>query len=275
MFGSSGSLTVTRRTGDDFGWQALPRLRPEGSRNLCKTFRGDGFSLGIRRVGAVIGCVSAQPVQTMRGSWVTHSASTPAAWDGSMSVEQAGRAAHPPPPTSVESGPTTPVDVVELDVLFASYGACCYGLARSILRDADLAHDVVQEAFLDHWRGKTFDATRSTHRSWLLMLTHRKAVDRVRHEQRRTGLPLEVAPEQVTTRRGPEDLALADDQALRVRAALGTLSQVQREALTLAYWGGYTQREVADLTDTPLGTVKTRMLSGMVALRRALADERD
>lgn len=133
----------------------------------------------------------------------------------------------------------------------------------------------VQNAFLEHWRNRSFDATRSTHRTWLLMLTHRRAVDRVRYAQRRSSLSLEAAPEPVSTRRGPENLTLADIVAPGVRAALETLPQAQRDVLTLAYWGGYTQREVAEITRAPLGTVKTRMRNGMISLRSALGDERD
>lgn len=167
-----------------------------------------------------------------------------------------------------------PVDLVELEALFEAYGGHCFALARRVLRDKHLAQDVVQEAFLDFWQSTTFDATRSTARSWLLMLTHRKAVDRVRYEQRRSVLALDVAREQVSTQRGPESLALASVLTTHVRAALSTLPQVQAEALGLAYWGGYTQREVAQITGVPLGTAKSRMRDGMVALREALSDQR-
>jgi RNA polymerase sigma-70 factor (ECF subfamily) len=192
-----------------------------------------------------------------------------------MSVDQAGRtAAGQPRVLRQPDGSTGALGDVDLETLFTAYGPSCYGLARSILRDADLAQDVVQEAFLDHWRSASFDATRSTHRRWLLMLTHRKAVDRVRHEQRRTSLPLDAAAfDEESTRRGPEDLALAHVLTPKVRAAVATLPAVQREALALAYWGGYTQREVALITGAPLGTVKTRMRNGMIELRELLQDE--
>lgn len=163
----------------------------------------------------------------------------------------------------------------DLEALFSAYGGSCYRLARTILLDEALAQDVVQEAFLEHWRNRAFDATRATHRTWLLMLTHRKAVDRVRHEQRRSHLPLEAAAEPVSMRRSPEDLAVARAMAPEVRAALDTLPKVQREALSLAYWGGYTQREIAGITRTPLGTVKTRTRAGLISLRELLGDGRD
>ena len=174
-----------------------------------------------------------------------------------------------------ELGRVAGIPDFDLEGLFEAYGASCYFLARNILRDKQLAQDAVQEAFLEHWRNRAFDATRSTHRSWLLMLTHRKAVDRVRHEQRRSYLPMEAAAEQVSTRRGPEELAVAAVMAPHVRAALTTLPQAQQEALTLAYWGGYTQREIAEITHTALGTVKARMRVGMISLRQALRHTRE
>ena len=174
-----------------------------------------------------------------------------------------------------ELSPGGEVSDFDLDALFHSHGASCYHLARTILRDAELAQDAVQEAFLDHWRNRTFDAARSTHRTWLMMLTHRKAVDRVRHEQRRSYLPMDAAAEPAATGRGPEDLAVAYVVAPRVRAALNTLPRVQQEALSLAYWGGHTQREISEITATPLGTVKTRIRAGMISLRDALGDEQD
>ena len=193
-----------------------------------------------------------------------------------MRVDQVARRAHPS--SRVASQEVRPADAVgddDLEAMFQSHGASCYGLARSILRCPDLAHDAVQEAFLEHWRSTTFDQTRSTHRRWLLMLTHRQAVNRVRHEERRKTSPMDESAEQASTGRGPEELAMASHMAPKVRAALNALPRVQRDALALAYWGGYTQREIAGITKTPIGTVKTRMRNGMIALRAALRDERD
>lgn len=187
-----------------------------------------------------------------------------------MSVEQSAPRAQQKPQTRGAGK----VDAAELEALFAAHGASCYGLARHILRDADMAQDVVQDAFLQHWRHGVFDPHRSTPRTWLLVLTHHKAVDRVRHEERRKCSPLDAAADAPSMRRGPEDLALASVQAVKVKTALTALSHIQREALELAYWGGYTQREIAEITGVPLGTVKTRTRSGMISLRTALADER-
>ena len=208
--------------------------------------------------------------------WVTRVRSPRIGGVGPLSVDQVARRAHPSSrAASQEVHPGGTAEDVDLEALFKSHGASCYGLARSILRDTELAQDAVQEAFFEHWRNRTFDATRSTHRTWLLMLTHRKAIDRVRHEQRRSHLPMDAAVDPASTGRGPEELAVASHMAPQVRAALNTLPRVQQEALALAYWGGYKQREIAAITQTPIGTVKTRMRNGMIALREALRDERD
>ena len=153
-----------------------------------------------------------------------------------------------------------------LEALYERYGRSCYSLARRILVDEQLAQDAVQEVFLTVWRDASrFDAARGGFSSWLLSMTHHKAVDAVRREEnlrkRRTSDDtLEVR----------EDDSPAVDDAVwsllrrqRVREVLKTLPEPQREALTLAYFGGYTQREISGITATPLGTVKTRMLAGM------------
>ena len=160
-----------------------------------------------------------------------------------------------------------------LEALYERYGRACYSLARRILVDEQLAQDAVQEVFLTVWRDAArFDAARGGFSSWLLSMTHHKAVDAVRREEnlrkRRTSDDtLEVR----------EDDAPAVDDAVwsllrrqRVREVLQTLPEPQREALTLAYFGGYTQREIAGLTSTPLGTVKTRMLAGMRRMATSL-----
>ena len=160
-----------------------------------------------------------------------------------------------------------------LEALYGRYGRACYGLARRILVDEQLAQDAVQEVFLAVWRDAArFDASRGGFSTWLLTMTHHKAVDSVRREEnlrkRRTTEDALEARE--------SDAPQVDDAVWsllrreRVREVLGTLPEVQREALTLAYFGGYTQREIAGLTDTPLGTVKTRMLAGMRRMKESL-----
>ena len=162
-----------------------------------------------------------------------------------------------------------------VDDLYDRFRLPAFALARRILADDVLAEDVLQDVFLGIWRDPhAFDGARGNVASWLLAMVHHKAVDAVRREesQRRRRI------------RAEEDLALDEPGAVRdveeevwsrviadqVRTALGGLPSSQREALTLAYYGGYTQREVAALTGAPLGTVKTRMLAGMRRLRDLL-----
>ena len=160
-----------------------------------------------------------------------------------------------------------------LEALYRRYGRPCYGLARRILADDQFAQDVVQEVFLTVWRDAArFDPARGGFSSWLLSMTHHKAVDAVRREEnlrkRRTGADALEDRESDAPKVDEEVWSLL--RRSRVREALQTLPTPQREALTLAYFGGYTQREIAGLTDTPLGTVKTRMLAGMKRLRETL-----
>ena len=160
-----------------------------------------------------------------------------------------------------------------LEALYRRYGRPCYALARRILADDQFAQDVVQEVFLTVWRDASrFDAARGGFSSWLLSMTHHKAVDAVRREEnlrkRRTTTEVLEDTESDSPEVGEQVWSLL--RRTRVREALKTLPAPQREALTLAYFGGYTQREIAGLTTTPLGTVKTRMLAGMKRLRETL-----
>jgi RNA polymerase sigma factor (sigma-70 family) len=167
-------------------------------------------------------------------------------------------------------------DPTAVDDLYDRFRRPAFALARRILADDTLAEDVLQDVFLSVWRDPgAFDGRRGSCASWLLAMVHHKAVDAVRREEsqrRRQGLAADDLALQVPlSARDVEDDAEARTVAQRVRSALGELPASQREALTLAYYGGYTQREVAALTGAPLGTVKTRMLAGMRRLREGLA----
>jgi RNA polymerase sigma factor (sigma-70 family) len=166
-------------------------------------------------------------------------------------------------------------DSAALEELFVRYGGACYGLARRILRDDSLAQDVVQETFLACWRDGRYDQTRGTVASWLLSITHHKAVDAVRKEERlRSRRASEEALADLADASGsPEDQAWGLLRGAAVRGALRDLPTEQREVLLLAYYGGYSQREIATITGVPLGTVKTRTLAGMRRLRTALAPD--
>ena len=166
-------------------------------------------------------------------------------------------------------------DAGALEALYERYGRPAYSLARRILTEETLAQDVVQEVFLSLWRdARRFDAGRGTVATYLLSMTHHRAVDVVRREENlrrwRTsdeGLELEPDPKARV-----EDEVEASERRAEVRAALAELPAAQREALLLAYFGGYTQREVAALVGVPLGTVKTRMAAGMRKMKAALRD---
>jgi len=166
-------------------------------------------------------------------------------------------------------------DRTAVDELYDRFRRPAFALARRILGDDNLAEDVLQEVFLSVWRDPdAFDRGRGSVASWLLAVVHHKAVDAVRREesQRRRQAMVEddMTLDAPTATRDVEEEAWSRVVAEKVRRALGVLSPPQREALTLAYYGGYTQREVAALTGAPLGTVKTRMLSGMRRLKQEL-----
>ena len=162
-----------------------------------------------------------------------------------------------------------------IDDLYERFRRPAFALARRILGDDVLAEDVLQEVFLSVWRDPSaYERGRGSVASWLLTVVHHKAVDAVRREEsqrRRQALAGEdLVLDEPVAARDVEDDVWTRAVSARVRTALGELSGPQREALTLAYYGGYTQREVAALTGAPLGTVKTRMLSGMRRLKQEL-----
>jgi RNA polymerase sigma-70 factor (ECF subfamily) len=138
-----------------------------------------------------------------------------------------------------------------------------------------LAEDAVQEAFVGLWRNPgAYLAGRGSVRTWLLGVTHHKAVDFVRRERTQQRRQTAHAAQQVFEAPHADDPAVIAWRGMRaaeVRAAVNELPDAQRQALALAYFGGYTQSEIAELTDVPLGTVKTRMFAAMRRLRLRLA----
>src|SRR3954454_17394405 len=163
-------------------------------------------------------------------------------------------------------------DESALAELYDRYGRAAYGLAHRILRDAALAEDAVQEAFLDVWRQATrFVPERARASTWLLTFVHRRAVDVVRREERRRGEPLEAAPQ--ATGETAEQEAWLRLERERVQAALRQLPDAQREAIELAYYGGFTQSELAERLGEPLGTIKSRMFTGLARMRELLEGE--
>jgi RNA polymerase sigma-70 factor, ECF subfamily len=155
--------------------------------------------------------------------------------------------------------------------LYDRYGRTAYGLALRVLRDQALAEDAVQEAFLTVWRSAArFMPERGKASTWILTLVHRRAVDAVRREQRRRADSLDSAAE--PTVEGAEENAFLHLQRERVQAALRHLPDAQREALELAYYGGFSQSELAERLGQPLGTIKSRMFGGLSRMRELLAE---
>ena len=159
-------------------------------------------------------------------------------------------------------------DNLAFEALYDRYGGAVYSLAVKMLRDRQTAEEIAQEVFLAIWRGaRDFDPARGSARSWILSLAHHKSVDAVRRQRLRTAEPLS---ETMTAEADVAQDALRAVTGTEVQSALAALSDGQREAIVFAYYGGYTQQEIAKRLHVPLGTVKTRMRDGMLRLRTAL-----
>jgi RNA polymerase sigma-70 factor (ECF subfamily) len=155
--------------------------------------------------------------------------------------------------------------------LYDRVSRIAYGLALRVLRDERHAEDAVQEAFLQVWRSAaSFRAERAKASTWILTLVHRRAVDLVRREQRRAAEPLTEDAELAQAPEQTEEAAWLRFERERVQSALKQLPDVQREALELAYYGGFSQSELADRLGVPLGTIKSRMFAGLARLRELL-----
>ena len=148
--------------------------------------------------------------------------------------------------------------------LYDRYASAVYGACLRVLREPHAAEDAAQEAFAAIWRhAGAFDAGRGAAGAWIGRVARNAALDANRRRALRATAP-EVDP--VDDRENPEDLAVAADEAFRLRMALETLPERERTVLTLAYTDGLTQSEIAERLDLPLGTVKTRTRSGLARL---------
>jgi RNA polymerase sigma-70 factor (ECF subfamily) len=142
-----------------------------------------------------------------------------------------------------------------------------YGLIRRVLRNPAQSEEVAQEALLEVWRSASrFDPAKGSAATWVMTIAHRRAVDRVRsataaaEREQRTAMPLQNV----------DDVAETVEASLekeRVRRCLDGLTELQRESITLAYYGGYSYREVAALLSSTLGTIKTRIRDGLIRMR--------
>jgi len=160
-------------------------------------------------------------------------------------------------------------DTAAFEQLFDRFSARVYGLVKRIVRDPTLSQDTTQVVMTELWRtAARFDPERGSATTWVLTLAHRRAVDMVRREQASRDRIQKVGRAQVERPADTiaEGVVMADEHA-EVRAALEHLTDLQREAIELAWFDGYTYREVAAVLDVPLGTVKTRMRDGMIRLR--------
>lgn len=147
-----------------------------------------------------------------------------------------------------------------------------YGMVLRVVRDAAQSAEVTQDIYLEVWKQSArFDPTKGAVLPWLLMIAHRRAVDRVRAAQSAVVRDDKYA---MLTEERPYDSVSEQVQsnleAQRVRKVLGDLTAPQREAVSLAYFGGYTHSEVSELLKIPLGTVKTRIRDGLIRMRDAL-----
>ncbi len=151
-----------------------------------------------------------------------------------------------------------------------------FGLVRQVVRDVGQAEEVTQEAYLQIWeQSARFNPDKGSALSWMMTIAHRRAVDRVRAAESRADrenaydVGRQSVPYDTTA-----DTAHRELDAQRVRQAMDALTSAQRSAVDLAYFGGYTHREVAALLDLPVGTAKTRIRDGLIRLRDTMGVQR-
>jgi RNA polymerase sigma-70 factor, ECF subfamily len=163
-------------------------------------------------------------------------------------------------------------DQAAFDQVYDRLAGPVYGLIRRVLRDPAQSEEVAQEVLLEVWRtASRFDPNRGSATTWVMTIAHRRAIDRVRSataEAQRDQKSAAAAMVPAT-----DEVAEAVESNLdreRVRRCLGSLTDLQRESITLAYYGGYTYRQVSGLLTTPVGTIKTRIRDGLIRMRDCL-----
>lgn len=168
-------------------------------------------------------------------------------------------------------------DVAAFEVLYDRHSGIAYSLAYRIVGDRAAAEDVIQEAFVSAWRNSSrFDQARGSVRSWLLGIVRNRAIDLVR-SRTGSGLKFALDGEDLLARRPAEERT--DAEAIRhetqdeVRGAMGELPEEQMRVIGLAYFGGFSQSEIAEIVGVPLGTVKGRMRLGLEKIRGEMAED--
>lgn len=152
--------------------------------------------------------------------------------------------------------------------LFEHVAGKVVGVVRRVVRDPSMSEEVAQEVLTEVWRtAKRFDPERGSAMTWIMVMAHRRAVDRVRSTQAARDRDDRVGQRRERPHDATAEEVVERDEVVQVSDALDTLTDLQREAIELAYYEGHTYREVAELLDAPLGTVKTRMRDGLIRLR--------
>ena len=181
------------------------------------------------------------------------------------------------PAAATQQGQVARGDAAAFERLYPLVAGSVYGLALRIVRNPALAEEVSQEVLVDVWRqAPRFDRTRGGAMAWVLTMAHRRAVDRVRREEAQSRATRAAA--QTATEDDEADVVVDEVEraweASRVHHAMARLTDMQREAIELAFFSGYTHQEVAGVLGIPLGTAKTRIRDGLIRLRDALGVDR-
>jgi RNA polymerase sigma-70 factor, ECF subfamily len=159
------------------------------------------------------------------------------------------------------------------EVVYDRHGGAAFALVYRMVGDRVAAEDVTQEAFLSVWHSRLrYDPERGSVRTWLLGIVHHRTIDALRrnlvHERRRVSA--EGIEEREAAAERTDDEVVRREQAATARAALGEIPGDQRQVIELAYYGGFTHSEIAEMLKLPVGTVKGRMRLGLAKLRRSL-----
>ncbi|MDT7724644.1 MAG: polymerase sigma-70 factor, subfamily [Actinomycetota bacterium] len=189
------------------------------------------------------------------------------------------RVASVPPPE--DTGPTAEMLLVAVakgderafELLYEKLAGPILGLVRRVLRDVAQSEEVVQEVLVELWRTATrYSPERGSAMNWAMTLAHRRAVDRVRSARASTDREQKATFEASRSRPFDEvsEAVTARWERQQVRKCLSNLTELQRESVMLAYYQGYTYREVAEVLVTPQGTIKTRLRDGLIRLRDCL-----